>query len=158
MPNVETDDKPIMLLHLQIFLWKYAALSGGKEGSLNKRWGRAFLFSRPWLADKANQIAQTALPQENKNLAILHKCMAQRSAGEAYVEVLAALLAPPHAEAWDSPPLHITEQLSNMSFQNTSLSGSWMCECLWICCLEICVHCCLYPCNLSVFLFGLLCV
>lgn len=74
------------------FIW-------GKEGSLNKWWGRAFLFSQPWLADKAKQIAQTALPQQNKNLAILHKCMAQRSAGEAYVEVLAALLAPPHAEA-----------------------------------------------------------
>lgn len=42
-----------------------------KEGSLNKWWGRAFLFPQPWLADKANQIAHTALPQQNKNLAIL---------------------------------------------------------------------------------------
>lgn len=31
MPNVENDDKPIMLLHLQIFLQKYAALSGEKR-------------------------------------------------------------------------------------------------------------------------------
>lgn len=55
---------------------------------------------------------------------MLNKCVAQRSAAEAYVEVLAALLAPPRAEARDPPPLHIKEQLSNMSFQNTSPSGS----------------------------------
>lgn len=99
------------------FIW-------GKEGSLNKWKGRAFVFPRPWLTNKASQIAHTALPQQNRNLAILNKCMAQRSAAEAYVEVLAALLAPPRAEARDPPPLHITEQLSNMSFQNTSPSGS----------------------------------
>lgn len=65
---------------------KVCSLMWGKERSLNK-WGRAFIFCQPWLADKAGQIAHTVLPQQNKTLAILNKRMAQRSAAEACVEV-----------------------------------------------------------------------
>lgn len=70
----------------------------GERGKFKQMVGKSISFLSALAHYKAHQMACTALPQQNKNLAILHKCMAQRFAGEAYVEALAALLAPSHAE------------------------------------------------------------
>lgn len=68
------------------YFYESMRLDVGEGENLNK-WGRAFIFCRPWLADKASQIAHTVLPQQNKTPAILNKRVAQRSAAEACVEV-----------------------------------------------------------------------